>query len=72
MNDDMREFMINVKGGLDRIEEKIDGQRDWMVRHAEEHAAMNRQRGAATVWGKLAALFAGIAVMIWPPTNGGH
>jgi hypothetical protein len=69
MNDDIREFMVDLKGGLDRIEGKIDSNTAWMVNHAKEHAVMGKQRGAATVWGKIAAFFAGVAVLLWPPRH---
>jgi hypothetical protein len=70
MSDDMHEILVDLKSGLDRIEGKIDSNTAWMVNHAKEHAAASgRQRGAATVWGKIAAFFAGVAVLFWPPRH---
>jgi hypothetical protein len=68
---EMRGILVDLKGGLDRIEGKIDSHTAWMTRHAEEHAAMGRQRGAATVWGKIAAIFASLIGLFNMP-RGGH
>ncbi len=69
-NDEIRGFMVDLKGGLDRIEGKIDAHTVWMTRHDEKHATTGRQRGALAAWGKLAAIFASLIGLFNMPRSG--
>jgi hypothetical protein len=65
MSDETKEILIELKGGLDRIETKLDTHSGWMTRHEAADAAMAADIAKLAqkqpLWNRAGALAASVA-----------
>lgn len=78
-NNEMHEILVDLKGGIDRIEGKIDSHTTWMEKHTREHAAIaagfantGRRNGVLSRAGAIVGAAYAALIGLFNMPRGGH